>query len=103
MLSRSLETLSRALVLETAKLRHAAGDNRHWHLLMLAYSLLKLSATSSALVILARATSLRNDIRRSFRESVQSLLSWALNSPNHSTDELMQRDRWNINLTPEAK
>jgi len=74
------------------ELRHAAGASRHWHLLMLAYSLLKLGAATSALgTILARATSLRNDIKRSFRESVQNLLSWALNSPNRSTDELMHQ------------
>lgn len=73
------------------ELRHAAGASGDWHLLMLAYSLLKLGAARSALgTILARATSLRNDIKRSFRESVENLLSWALNSPNRSTDELMQ-------------
>ena len=41
--------------------------------------------------ILARASSLRNDVKRSFRESVQNLLSWALNSPDRSTDELMHQ------------
>lgn len=46
------------------ELRQAAGASRHWHLLMLAYSLLKLGAASSALgTILARATSLRNDLK----------------------------------------
>ena len=74
------------------ELRHAAGASRHWHLLMLAYSLLKLGAAHSALgTILEQATSLRNDIKRSFRESVENLLSWALNSPNRSTDELMHQ------------
>lgn len=59
---------------------------------MLAYSLLKLGAADSALeTILARANSLRNDIKRSFRESVQNLLSWALNSPDRNTDELMHQ------------
>ena len=58
---------------------------------MLAYSLLRLGAAHSALgMIFARATSLRNDIKRSFRESVENLLSWALNIPNRSIDELMQ-------------
>jgi SRSO17 transposase len=74
------------------ELRHAAGASRHWHLLMLAYSLLKLGAAHSALgTILERATSLRNDIKRSFRESVENLLSWALTSPTRSTDELMHQ------------
>jgi SRSO17 transposase len=72
------------------ELRYAAGASRHWPLLMLAYSLLKLGAAHSALgTILGRATSLRNDIKRSFRESVENLLFWALNRPNRSTDELM--------------
>ena len=74
------------------ELRHAAGASRHWHLLMLAYSLLKLGAAHSALgTILARATSLRAEIKRSFRENVQNLLSWALTSPNQNTDELMHQ------------
>ncbi|WP_114579350.1 IS701 family transposase [Saliphagus sp. LR7] len=73
------------------ELRHAAGASRHWHLLMLAYSLLKLGTAHSALgTILARATSLRSEIKRSFRESVENLLSWALTTPSRSTDELMQ-------------
>jgi hypothetical protein len=57
---------------------------------MLAYSLFKPGAAESALeTTLARASSLRNDIKRSFRESVQNLLSWAINSPSRSFDELM--------------
>ncbi|WP_237561068.1 hypothetical protein [Halococcus sediminicola] len=65
---------------------------KHWHLLMLAYSLLKLGAADSALgTILGHASSLCNDVKRSFRESVQNLLSWALNSPDRSTDELMHQ------------
>ncbi len=59
---------------------------------MLAYSLLKLGAADSALgTILGHASSLCNDVKRSFRESVQNLLSWALNSPDRSTDELMHQ------------
>ena len=59
---------------------------------VLAYSLLKFGAAHSALgTILAQATSLRNEIKRSLRESVQNLLSWALTSPNRSTDELMHQ------------
>jgi len=78
------------LGLGDCELRYAAGASRHWHLLMLAYSLLKLGTATSALgTILARATFLRNDVKRSFRESVQNLLSWALNSPDRSVDKLM--------------
>jgi hypothetical protein len=72
------------------ELRHAAGASRH--LLMLAYSLPKFGAATSALgTILGHASSLRNDVKRSFRESVQNLLSWALTSPNRSVDELMHQ------------
>jgi hypothetical protein len=47
-------------------------------------------AAHSALgTILGHAASLRADVKRSFREGVENLLSWALNSPNRSTDELM--------------
>ena len=74
------------------ELRHAAGASRHWHLLMLAYSLLKFGAASSALgTLLGHASSLRTDIKRSFRESVENLLSWALSNPTRSTDELMHQ------------
>ena len=62
----------------------------HWHLLMLAYSLLKFGAADSVLgTILARAMSLRAEIKRSFRESVENLSSWALTSPTRSTNDLM--------------
>jgi len=57
---------------------------------MLASSLLKLGTATSALgTLLASATSLRNDFKRSFRESVHNFLSWALNSPDRSVDKLM--------------
>jgi hypothetical protein len=74
------------------ELRYAAGASRHWHLLMLAYNLLKFGAAHSALgTILGHASSFRNDVKRSFRESVQNLLSWALTSPNRSIEELMDQ------------
>jgi hypothetical protein len=58
---------------------------------MLVYSLLKFGAAHSAPgTVLGYAASLRTDIKRSFHEGVENLLSWALNSPNRSTDELMQ-------------
>jgi len=72
------------------ELRHTAGTNRHWYLLMLAYSLLKFGAAHSAPgTLLAHAISLRNDVKRSFCESIQNLHSWALNHPDRSIDELM--------------
>ncbi|WP_020221299.1 transposase [Halarchaeum acidiphilum] len=74
------------------ELRHAASASQYWPLLMLAYSLLKFGAVTSALkIILAHASSLRNDVKRSFRESVQNLLSWVLTSPDRSIDELVHQ------------
>ena len=73
------------------ELRHAAGASRHWHLLMLAYSLLKLGAAHSVLgTIVERATSLRNEIKRSF--SAKAFRASCLGHStalNRSTDELM--------------
>jgi hypothetical protein len=40
--------------------------------------------------VISRASSLRNDVKRSFRESVQNLLSWALSSERRNIDQLMQ-------------
>ncbi|MWV40097.1 transposase [Natrialba sp. INN-245] len=78
------------LGLGDCELRSPAGASRHWHLLMLAYSLLKLGVAQSALgTVLSRATSLRADLKLSFREAVQNFLSWALSSPNRSIDDLM--------------
>lgn len=78
------------LGLGDCELRSSAGASRHWHLLMLAYSLLKLGVAQSALgTVLSRVTSLRADLKLSFREAVQNLLLWALSSPNRSIDDLM--------------
>ena len=78
------------LGLGDCELRSPAGASRHWHLLMLAYSLLKLGVAQSALgTVISRATSLRTDLKLSFREAVQNLLSWALSCPNRSIDDLM--------------
>ncbi|SEP10885.1 hypothetical protein SAMN04487948_11474 [Halogranum amylolyticum] len=58
---------------------------------MLAYSLLKLGIADSAPgTVVSRASSLRNDVKRSFRESVQNLLAWTLDSEHRNIDQLMQ-------------
>ncbi|WP_175416990.1 hypothetical protein [Natrinema pallidum] len=62
--------------LETYGTEWVSGASRHWHLLMLADSLLEFGAADSARgPILERATALRNDIKRSVRERVQNLLT----------------------------
>ncbi|WP_049995867.1 hypothetical protein [Halococcus sediminicola] len=91
------------LGLGDCELGHAAGASRQRHLLMLAYSLLKLGAADRAFgTILAHASSLRNDVKRSFHEDVQNLLSWALSSPNYSTDELVHQIEGIFHLTCEV-
>ena len=58
---------------------------------MLAYSLLKHGIANSALgTVISQASSLRNGVKRSFRETIQNLRSWALNSEHRNIDQLMQ-------------
>lgn len=73
---------------------------RHWHLLMLAYSLLRLGSPSSAVERLhSTATSLQNDLRHSLREAVYNLLSWAIEHRDRGVESLMDNlDRLFINV-----
>jgi hypothetical protein len=58
---------------------------------MLDYSLPKLGIADNALgTVISRASSFRNDVKRSFRETIQNLLSWALSSENRNIDQLIQ-------------
>jgi len=66
------------------------GAERHWHLLMLAYSLLRLGSESSALTrIRSKATSLQNDLKQSLREAVYNLISWAIEHREQGVENLM--------------
>ena len=66
------------------------GAERHWHLLMLAYSLLRLGSESSALTrIRSKATSLQNDLKQSLREAVYNLISWAIEHRDQGVENLM--------------
>ncbi len=57
---------------------------------MVSYNLLKLGAAQSALgTVLSRATSFQVNLKLSFRETLQNILSWALASPSRSIDYLM--------------
>lgn len=57
------------------------GASRHRHLLMLAYSMLRLDSESSAWKrIRSKATSLQNDLKQSLREAVYNLISWAIDN-----------------------
>jgi hypothetical protein len=75
---------------EDCEVEREAGTNRHWHLLMLAYSCLRLGVADSALgTVLSQTTSLCNDLKHSLKEAVQNLLSWTLNNADQGVDGLM--------------
>ena len=75
---------------EDCEVERDAGANRHWHLLMLAYSALRLGVADSALgTVLSQTTSLCNDLKHSLKEAVQNLLSWTLRNADQGVDGLM--------------
>ena len=76
---------------EDCEVERDAGANRHWHLLMLAYSCLRLGVADSALgTVLSQTTSLCNNLKHSLKEAVQNLLSWTLNNADQGVDGLME-------------
>jgi hypothetical protein len=76
---------------EDCEVERTAGASRHWHLLMVAYSALRLGVADSALgTVLSQTTSLCSDLKHSLKEAVQNLLSWALNNANQGVDGLME-------------
>ena len=59
------------------ELQRDEGASRHWHLLMLAYSLLRLGPASSVLgKVRSTASSLRADLKHSLKEAVYNVFSW---------------------------
>ena len=75
---------------EDCEVEREGGANRHWHLLMAAYSALRLGVADSALgTVLSQTTSLCNDLKNSLREAVQNLLSWMLSNADQGVDGLM--------------
>ena len=67
------------------------GASKHWHLLMLAYSLLRLGPDSSVLgTVRSKASSLRADLEHSLKEAVYNLLSWVRDNDDQEVDDLMQ-------------
>ncbi|HET7322703.1 MAG TPA: IS701 family transposase [Halococcus sp.] len=76
---------------EDCEVERDAGASRHWHLLMVAYSALRLGVADSALgTVLSQTTSLCNDLKHSLKEAVQNLLSWTLNNAEQGIDGLME-------------
>jgi len=63
----------------------------HWHLLMAAYSLVRLDSDSSALgTVRSKASSLRANLEHSLKEAVYNHLSWVRDNDNRSVDDLME-------------
>ncbi len=66
------------------------GTSRHWHLLMAAYSLVRLDPDSSALgTVRSKASSLRANLEHSLKEAIYDLLSWVRNNDDRGVDDLM--------------
>jgi len=80
------------LGLGDCEMRDGEGASRHWHLQMLAYSLLRLGHDSSASTSLtAKASSLRAELEHSLKEVVYNLFSWVRNQPDRDLDGLMEK------------
>jgi len=67
------------------------GASRHWHLLMAAYSLVRLDPDSSALgTVRSKASSLRANLEHSLKETVYNLLSWVRDNDDRGVNDLME-------------
>jgi SRSO17 transposase len=80
------------------------GASRHWHLLMAAYSFVRLGPESSALGTgRSKASSLRANLEHSLKEAVYNLLSWVRDNDDRGVDDLMEEiDHLFVHSTAEA-
>ena len=79
------------LGLGDCEMQEDEGASRHWHLLMLAYSLLRLDPESNALgMVHSNASSLRANLEHPLKEAVYNLLSWVRDNDDQEVDNLMQ-------------
>ena len=80
------------------------GASRHWHLLMAAYSLVRLDPDSSVLgTVRSKASSLRANLEHSLKEAVYNLLSWVRDNKDRDVDDLMEKiDHLFVHSTVEA-
>ena len=79
------------LGLGDCEMRDGAGTSRHWHLQMLAYSLLRLGLDSSASTSLtAKASSLLAELENGLKEVVYNLFSWVHQRSDRDLDGLME-------------
>jgi hypothetical protein len=78
------------LGLGDCELQTDEGSSRYWHLLMAAYSLIRLDPESSALgTVRSQASSLRANLEHSLKEAVYNLLSWVRDNDDRGVDDLM--------------
>jgi hypothetical protein len=67
------------------------GASRHWHLLMAAYSLVRLDPESSALgTVRSKASPRRANLKYSLKEAVYNLPSWVRDNDDRGVDDLME-------------
>ena len=75
---------------EDCEVKRSAGASRHWHLLMVVYSALRLGVADSALgTVLSQTTLMCNDFKDALKEAVQNLLSWTADNAEQGVDGLM--------------
>ena len=73
------------------EVRDERGASRHWHLQMLAYSLLRLGPESSASgTQCSKASSIQVQLEYALKEAVYNLFSWVRDHPKQALDELME-------------
>ena len=73
------------------EVRDEGGASRHWHLQMLAYSLLRLGPESNASgAQCSKASSIQVQLEYALKEVVYNLFSWVRNHPKQALDELME-------------
>lgn len=79
------------LGLSDCEVRNERGAKRHWHLVMLAYSLLRLGVSHSALGrAISTASSIRGDLKHALKESIYDLFHWAVSNAESGLENLMR-------------
>lgn len=72
------------------EVERSTSARRHWHTVMLAYSLLRLGPAKNADdSVQPTATSLRTERESSLQEAVYSLVSWVRENKDRAIDEIM--------------
>lgn len=79
------------LGLAACEVRTDRVAKRHWHLVMLAYSVLRRGVAHSALgTANSTASSVRGHLKHALKEALYNLLHWAMANADRSVESLMQ-------------